>query len=1117
VTDVEEWLVGLGFDRYVETFTAHAIGADVLADLTDADLEKLVIPLGDRKRLLKAIAARIERCEFHAEARRVTSIGQAERRQLTVMFCDLVGSTALSARLDPEDLREVIGAYHRCVADIVGRFDGCVAKYMGDGVLIYFGYPRAHEDDPERAVRSGLALIDAVRRICHSSAENLQTRIGIATGPVIVGDLVGSGDAQERGVIGETPNLAARLQTITEPNGLVIAASTRRLIGNLFECRDLGQVEAKGFAEPLSAWQVLGESPFESRFEAFHSSVLTPLVGREEEIELLLRRWERAKRGEGQVLLLSGEPGIGKSRIAAATLENLKNHPHALLRYFCSPHHQASALHPFISHLEHAAGFERDDGPERRLDKLEMLLAQAVKEAIRDAPLVAALLSIPSGSRYPPLDLSPQKLKEKTLSTLLAQLVGLAARQPVLMIFEDVHWIDPTSLELLERTVDRIQDLPVLLIVTSRPEFVPPWTGRSQVTVRPLSRLTRREAVAVIEQVAGGRSLPKEVEAQILTRTDGVPLFIEELTKTVLESGVLRSEPNQYVLTGPLPPLAIPTTLHASLMARLDRQSPVRKIAEIGAALGREFSYELIGAVAEWPESELRDALDHLVASELVYSRGTSPDAVYTFKHTLVQEAAYSTLLRGARQQLHARIARILPERFPEIALTQPELLAHHCSEGGLINAAIDYWLAAGERALRTSANVEAIRHLSQGLHQLKSLPDTVERSRKELRFQTTLGPAYHATRGWAAAEAAQAYSRAEELCRNLDDQGERFKILWGLWLTHVAGGKGDTARKLTDELFRLAEEQNDDELRLQAHHAAWGTSYWIFGEFTTSLTHADCGIALYDPAKHGSHALIYGGHDPGGVCAWIHRAFDLWFLGYPDKATESARKSLALAEQVAHPPAVAHALNFGILLHQLRRDAAMVRAWGDRMEELAVEQRSALYEAFGTFARGWMMMIQGQAKGSLMELRRGLDACTDLGAFLFIPYHWAVLAEAHMLAGEMQAGLHLVEEAMRFVSGSGVRFWDAELLRLKGMLLAQLPDGKYRAENCYHEALVVARRQQARLLELRAAAGLARLWRDQGRTDEAHDLLSSVYGWFTEGFNTPDLQEAKGLLDELG
>jgi class 3 adenylate cyclase/predicted ATPase len=1034
------------------------------------------------------------------------------------MFCDLVGSTALSSRLDPEDLREVIGAYHRCVTETVSRFDGFVAKYMGDGVLIYFGYPQAHEDDAERAVRAGLELVSALRGLEQPRADlALQCRIGVGTGLVVVGDLIGAGAAQEQAVVGETPNLAARLQAIAEPNGVVIGPTTRRLIGDLFEYRALGAVEAKGFAEPVEAWQVVRSSSVESRFEALHAAGLTPLAGREQEIELLLRRWRQAQEGEGSVVLLWGEPGIGKSRITRALQARLGGErPHTRLVHFCSPHHQGSTLYPVISQLERAARFERNDSAALKLDKLEALLAQSSEDVAHDAALVAALLSIPSGDRYSPLlELSPQKRKEETLTTLLAQLEGLAAQRPVLMIFEDVHWIDPTSLELLGRTIDRVQRLPVLLIVTARPEFAPRWADHAHVTVHPLKRLSRREGSAMIERLAGGPVLPGEVIDQIITRTDGVPLFIEELTKAILESGALRSEGERYVLTAPLPSLAIPTTLHASLMARLDRLASVRRIAEVGAVIGREFSHELIMAVSQWPESNLEHALQHLVASELIYRRGAPPDAVYSFKHALVRDAAYSTLLRGSRQQLHARVVTVLEERRPEVAVTEPETLARHCTEGGLAERAVAYWFAAGERAARASANVEAINLLSQGLQSLKSLPDTPERQQTELRFQTALGPAYMATRGWAAPEAAQAYHRADELARALGNSGERFKILSGLWMGYQGRGDSRRARALSDELLRLAEQENDNDLRLEAHHAAW-TRFW-FGEFAVAGEHIERGLALYSRAKHATHAFVYTGHDPG-VCGWVHGGLNLWFLGYPDQAAENFRRAVALAEQIAHPPTVAHALHHGILYHQLQRDQAKVRAWAGRLATLAAEHRLALHGAAETVARGWLLANQGHVKEGLLELRRGSAGCIDLGMLTLEPYHKALLAEAHLEAGETSVGLELLEEAMRFADDSGVRYWDAELLRLKGMLLARLsPNGRHQGEEaCYREALAVARRQQARSLELRAATSLARLWCDDRRRDEARNLLAPVYGWFSEGFATPDLKEAKALLDEL-
>ena len=645
----------------------------------------------------------------------------AERRQVTVMFSDLVGSTALSARMDPEDLREIISAYQKCVAETVQRLGGFVAKYMGDGVLVYFGYPQAHEDDAERAVRAGLQLVAAVGDLKTTHA-SLQARVGIATGLVVVGDLIGSGEAQERGIVGETPNLAARLQGIAEPNTVVIAESTRKLLGNLFELEDRGPEELKGIDGTVRASVALRPSSVESRFEALRIAT-TPMVGRDEEMTLLVRRWEQAKTGEGQIVLVSGEPGIGKSRLAGTMVERLAGEPHTRLRFFCSPHHQDSALYPVIAHLERAAGFRRDDTAEQRLDKLEALLAQATNDLGGVAPLLADLLALPAGARYPPLNLTPQKRKEKTLTALTAQVEGLSARQPVLMVYEDVHWSDPTTRESLDLLIDRVPALRVLVIITFRPEFTPPWIGRPHVTMLTLNRLPRRQGAEIIAHVTGGKALPKEITDQIADRTDGMPLFIEELTKTVVESGIVSEAGGHYAMTGPTAALAIPTSLHASLLARLDSLAPTREVAQIGAALGRSFSYELISAVAGMPPQKLAEAPEQLVKAELIFRRGTPPDAEYTFKHALVQDAAYSTLLRNRRQQLHAQIASKLEGQFPEIVATRPALIARHCAEAGLDAKAVDYWLKAGQQAVARSSLAEADAQFRRGLNQVSDYP----------------------------------------------------------------------------------------------------------------------------------------------------------------------------------------------------------------------------------------------------------------------------------------------------------------------------------------------------------------------------------------------------------
>jgi class 3 adenylate cyclase len=794
--------------QYAQAFADNDIDFSVLRHLTDQHLKDLGVSLGHRLKMLEAIrdlgeasaAATAPSAPTPTEPTRQDS---AERRQLTVMFCDLVGSTALSGKLDPEDLRGIIGAYHRCCTEWIERNGGFVAKYMGDGVLAYFGYPQAHEHDAESAVRAGLNLVEAVPKLATNAGSPLQVRVGIATGLVVVGDLIGAGAAQEQAVVGETPNLAARLQTLAEPGAVVIASSTRRLTGGLFEYRDLGAVSLKGFADNVPAWQVLGAGVAESRFEALRATT-TPLVGRDEEIDLLMRRWEQAKRGEGCVVLISGEPGIGKSRIAQTVAERISAEPHTRLRHFCSPHHQDSALYPTIAHLERAAGFHREDTDEKRLEKLEALLAEATNDLNEAAPLLAALMSIPTGGRYQPLNLSPQKQREKTLRALLAQVEGLSIRKPVLMVWEDVHWSDPTSRDLLDLTVEHVPALRLLLIITYRPEFAPPWVGRPQLTLLSLNRLPRRQRVQMIMQVTGGKALPKEIVDQIIDRTDGVPLFIEELTKSVVESGVLVDSGDRYATTGPVAPLAIPTTLHASLLARLDRLAPTREVAQIGAALGRSFSHELISAVARMPQQQIDEALTQLTSHELIFRRGTPPDAEYAFKHALVQDAAYSTLLRSRRQQIHSKIATTLEENFLDMMTAQPALLAHHCTEAGLVEKAVGYWLKAGQLSVTRSTMTEAVAQLKKGLELLGGLPNETQRQEHELSLQITLGQALIANKGYAAPEVGESYDRARQLCQRLNRPQQLGQVLVGQFVFRLVRAELDQAEHHAEELGQL-------------------------------------------------------------------------------------------------------------------------------------------------------------------------------------------------------------------------------------------------------------------------------------------------------------------------
>jgi class 3 adenylate cyclase/tetratricopeptide (TPR) repeat protein len=923
--DVSTWLRDLGLENYAQAFRANDIDAEVLPRLTAEDLIALgITSIGHRRKLLDAIAAlQGGTAPAAAEPRAGTMRSvAAERRQLTVLFCDLVGSTELAARLDPEDLCEIMSAYHRATAAVVERFGSHVARFLGDGALAYFGWPRAHEDDAERAVRAGLELVGAVARLQPHLEVRLQARVGIATGQVVVGDLVREGAARDEAVVGDTPNLAARLQARAEPGSVVISQATRRLVGGLFELTDLGPQPLKGFAEPLAVWQVSGASRAEDRFEAGHTAGLTPLVGRDEELALLLRRWQQAKDGEGQVVLLSGEPGIGKSRLVREMRERLAAKRHLRVTHQCSPYYQTSPLHPMIAQLERAAGFERDDPPEAKLYKLEALLAHGAEKLDEAVPLIAALLGIATRERYPALEMAPERQKQRTLEALLDQLEGLAAEQPVLAVHEDVHWIDPTTQELLGLAIERIPRLPILLLIIFRPEFTAPWSGQPHVSALSLTRLGRRDGALIVDGVVGEKSLPADVIAQIVARTDGVPLFVEELTKTVLESGLLTDAGDHYELTGPLPPLAIPATLHDSLMARLDRLAPIKEIAQLGAVIGHEFSHALLAAVADRPEDQLRSGLDLLVASELVFRRS---DAIYTFKHTMVQDVAYQSLLKSRREQLHGRIARVLEERFSETAATEPELLARHYTAAGLHDPAVDYWHRAGQRASERSADLEAIEHLTQGVDLARKLRDPVQSAQQELKLLVALGEPLVAAKGHGAPETAATYNRALELCRQVGETPHLFPTMWGLWHFHLSQGACQTARDLGDELLTLAEQRGDPMLLVAAHQAL-GRSLYHLGDFAAALFHLEQARAGFesklDPAPH----LRYG-VAPGVQCMAILSHL-LWCLGYPDQAVQRSREAVRSARELSHINNLTFSMYFAIRLHCFGARRMRPRSW---------------------------------------------------------------------------------------------------------------------------------------------------------------------------------------------
>ncbi len=1119
--NVGEWLQQLGLGKYAEAFAENDVEFEVLSELRDDDLSQLGLSLGHRRKFLKAAAeltagAQPEAPTDVAEASPASpKRAEAERRQLTVMFCDLVGSTELSARLDPEDMREVIRAYQNTVAREIVRFDGHVAKFMGDGVLSYFGWPRAHEDDAERAVRASLAAADAVSRLTKPTGDFLAARIGIATGLVVVGDLTGEGAAQEEAVIGETPNLAARLQGIAEPNAVVISPSTRQLLGDVFEIADLGQHALKGIGQPVRPLRVIGERATESRFEASHVAGLTPFSGREQEVALLLDRWQLAKGGEGQMVLLSGEPGIGKSRIAHMLRERIAGEPHTRLRYQCLPYYTNSALHPIIAQLEFAAGFAPNDTPERKLEKLEAMLARQAESVEEIAPLFAPLLSLPTDDRYPPLNFTPQRQKEKTLEAWVDQLAGLAARKPVLIIFEDAHWIDPTTQELMDLTVDRIQDLRVLAIVTFRPEFAPPWTGHSHATALALNRLGRQHCVAMVGELTGGKTLPDVIFDQIVAKTDGVPLFVEELTKTVLEAGFLKEAGDRYELDGPLPPLAIPSTLRDSLTARLDRLAPVKEIAQIGAVIGREFSHDLLAMVVPLSEGRLSDALDMLIEAELIFRRGTPPEATYTFKHALVQDAAYGGLLRSRRQEFHARISKVLVERYPETCNHTPEIVARHFSEAGLFEDAITFWQAAGRKASERSAFKEVVGHLSTALKLLVRLPRDPRHLEQELVLQTSLGPALIATRGFAAAEVGHTYARAHELCKEIGQRPELFPVLWGSWVIHTVRAELNEANELGEQLLELARVTEEEDLILQSHHALETSLFWC-GRFAEALEHMRLGLAIYELERHGSHAAVYGGHDPA-VCCLAFQSMAMWICGYFDQAERSGENAILLARQLQQPASLAHAQQISCRLGVFRRDAEAVAPKAEALVEFTTMHGFRHPLALAQVTQGWAMAKQGQVEAGIARVQQGMDAHDRAGAKLDRSSIYAMLAELFNDFGQIcQAKQHL-EAAFVHILECDERYLEAELWRLRGQLVrAQNGSAAKEVEACFRRAIAIAQEQGARAWELRAATSLARLLTEQGERHKAHDLLAPIYGWFTEGFDTPDLNDAKVLLDDL-
>jgi class 3 adenylate cyclase/predicted ATPase len=1036
----------------------------------------------------------------------------AERRQLTVLFCDLVDSTRLASELDPEDLREVVRAYQETCAKVIARFDGHIAQYLGDGLLVYFGYPLAHEDDAQRAVRAGLGILDAVQalsgRLAHDKGVRVAVRLGIHTGLVVVGSM-GSGDRQEQLALGETPNMAARLQGLAMPGTLVMSEATSRLVQGYFVCQDLGLHTVKGVDQPIAAYQVLQESAAQSRLDVAAIRGLTPLVGREEEVGLLLRRWVQSQEGLGHVMLLSGEAGIGKSRLVEVLRERVGQEGYTHLAFRCLSYNQQSALYPVIEQLQRRLQWRRDDTPETKLTKLEQAL-QAYRFALDEVvPLLAALLSVPlPEARYAPLHLSPQRQRQKTLAALLAWLLAEAERQPTLLVWEDMHWADPSTLEFLSLLIEQTPTARLLMLLTCRPEFRPPWVFRSYLTQLTLSRLGRAQVETMIERITGDKALPAAVVQQIVTKTDGVPLFVEELTKAILESSLLRQHEDCYELTGPLPSLAIPATLHDSLMARLDRLAAGKEVAQLAATLGRTLPYELLRAVSALDEATLQQTLARLVEAELLYQRGVPPQATYMFKHALIQDAAYQSLLKSTRQQYHRRIAQALAEHFPDTAEAQPELLAHHYTEAGLAEPAVAYWQRAGKRTKYVGER-EAVAHFSKGLAVLQTLPDTPGRTQQELDLLIDLGIGLGDTKGAAAPEVAQVWDRARTLCQHMEDTPHLFRVLTQLRTVHTARAEHQTARDFAEQALALAQRLQRPGLLVCAHYSC-GIPLLHLGAMASARGHFEQAIVHYDARRGGSQAGFT-------VQALGYVAQTLWVLGYPEQALQRQHEARTMLQQWSHPSAMHEALYNASGLHGLRREVQAVHECTAAALALTSEHGSAPMLALLQHQQGWVLAAQGRYEEGIAQMRQGLATLWTMGEAVGRPRLLALLAEAYGKSGQAEEGLRLLAEALALMDNTGERQEAAEVHRLKGELLLwqAIPDAP-QAEACLQQALAIARCQQAKSWELRAATSLGRLWQRQGKRTEARELLAPTYGWFTEGFDTADLQEAKVLLDAL-
>ncbi|MGQ0546918.1 MAG: AAA family ATPase [Betaproteobacteria bacterium] len=1104
---VRKWLEENGLGSYGDLFEANQIDADALGALTDAHLKELGIPIGPRVKLLRALA-RLPAQEHGGAA-------QAERRQLTVMFADLVGSTALSGRLDPEDLRKVIRSYQGVVAAEVARYEGHLAQYLGDGALAYFGYPAAHEDDAERAVRAALAILETVAGLRAPGGEPLAARIGVATGLVVVGDLLGEHGARERAVVGETPNLAARLQGLAAPGQAVVSERTRALLGGLFELRNLGPRQLKGIAEPVVAYSVVRPRAVESRFEAHRDGRVAAMVGRDHELALLLQAWRKACAGAGHLLLLTGEAGIGKSRIVRALQDALAAEPHVRNHYQCSPYHADSALFPVVQQIVLAAGIGPGDSVDEKLDRLEALFGRSLRGGAGDLALLAALLDLDGAPRYGPLRLTPREQRAGTFRALIEPLLEAARRQPMLLVVEDAHWIDPTTLELLELCVERVAASRVLILVTARPHFEHAFGG-DNATRLALGRLSRSQAAAIAARVARGKSLPAELVEAIVAKTDGVPLFVEEFTKTALESGSLRETADAFVLEGPLESMTVPSSLRDSLMARLDRLQPVKELAQTAACVGREFSHALLAALSPLPPAALQDALERLIEAELIFRKGAAQAGRYSFKHALVRDAAYEGLLREKRQHVHARLVAAL-EAVPG---TPPELIAQHASRAGLAEKAIDYWQKAAAEAMARPAYKEAIAHLEQALALAEGLGDERPWRERRLLLLLTLGQASIPLRGYSHPETVAAFRRAERLVEAMPGAPHRFPISYAVWVALYVRAELDRALETAQRMVEQAERDASPGHLLTALRSL-AMSQMITGApgLARRSFERAAQLSAASPPRSREQRIATAdrfANDPD-IGTRVHFAYTLWCLGEIGAGLRQLAEALAEARALGHAHSLSHALSYGSMLLALSGRVEEAAALNREGRDLAGRHEFDMQKGYGLLVSAFVLSLREDLAASASRMQGGFERLARAHAGTTLSIFHAAQARTLAALGRWQEAEREAEAVRAELRSGSERFYWPECRRLLGDYLRLRHGGGAAAvESAYADALAQARAQGAKTWQLNAGVSLAGLWRERGEPRRARELLAPLRAAIAEARELPAARQADALLASL-